>query len=123
MHWYLEGWRKFAVFHGRARRKEYWFFFLFNFLIAFVLGFIDGVAGTFNPEIGIGVLGGLYSLAVLIPSISIAVRRLHDIDKRGWWIFILLIPLLGVIIFLLFMIRDSTPGENRFGPNPKGAEA
>ncbi len=123
MNWYLAVLKKYAVFWGRARRKEYWYFALFNILIAIVLGIIDGVTGTFSPEVGIGLLGGLYSLAVLIPGFAVAVRRLHDTGKSGWWLLILLVPLVGPIVFLVFTVQDSQPGENQYGPNPKLAEA
>ena len=110
-------------FGGRARRKEYWYYFLFNALIAIVLGIIDGVTGTFSREVGLGLLGGLYSLAVFIPGFAVSVRRLHDTGKSGWWLLIPLVPLVGVIVFLVFTVKDSEPGENQYGPNPKVAEA
>ena len=115
MNWYLGCWRKYAEFSGRARRQEFWMFVLFNFLATFVAGFLDGLLGTG------GVLYGLYYLAVLIPSFAVSVRRLHDTDHSGWWIFINLIPLIGFIILLVFLCSDSKPGSNRFGANPKGA--
>ena len=113
MEWYLEVLRKYAVFSGRARRKEYWMFVLINMLIALALGVLDGILG------GGGLLGGLYSLAILIPSLAVAVRRLHDTGRSGWWILICLIPLLGAIVLLIFMVIDSDPGANEFGRNPK----
>ncbi|RUO59871.1 DUF805 domain-containing protein [Pseudidiomarina marina] len=119
MNWYLTVLKKYAVFSGRARRSEYWFFVLFNTIIGFVLGFIDGILGFSDPDMSIGVLGAIYSLAVLIPSIAVGVRRLHDTDRSGWWLLIALIPLIGAIVLIVFFVMDSTPGENRFGPNPK----
>ena len=119
MNWYLEVLKKYATFNGRARRKEYWFFALFNFIISIVLMVIDGVTGTLNAEVGIGMLGGIYTLAILIPSIAVSVRRLHDTDRSGWWLLIILIPFIGAIVLLVFTVLDSTPGENQFGPNPK----
>lgn len=113
MNWYLEVLKKYAVFSGRARRTEYWMFFLFNIIIGFVLGFIEGLFG------GPGVLGMIYSLAVLIPGIAVSVRRLHDTDRTGWWILIGLIPVIGAIVLLVFMVLDGTPGQNKYGPNPK----
>ncbi len=115
--------KKYGVFGGRARRKEYWYFLLFNILIEMVLGGIDRVTGSFSPEAELGLLGGLYSLAVLIPGIAVSVRRLHDIGKSGGWILIGLVPLVGGIVLLLFMGRDSQQGENQYGPNPKLVEA
>ena len=119
MNWYLEVLKKYAVFSGRARRKEYWFFALFNFLFAMAIGFVDGLMGTFNPATGIGTLGLIYALAVLIPGIAVTVRRLHDTDRSGWWLLIILIPLIGAIVLLVFMVFDSKPGQNQYGPNPK----
>lgn len=119
MSWYLEVLKKYAEFSGRARRKEYWYFVLFNLLISLVLGFIDGVIGTFSAEVGLGLLGGLYTLAVLLPSLGVSVRRLHDTNHSGWWLFIALIPFIGAIILVIFMARDSDSGDNQYGPNPK----
>ncbi len=117
MNWYIEVLKKYAVFSGRARRKEYWMFFLFNIIISFVLGFIEGLAGL--P----GALSGLYSLAVLIPGIAVSVRRLHDTNRSGWWLLIGLVPFIGAIVLLIFMLQDGQPGDNRYGPNPKDSEA
>ena len=121
MSWYLEVLKKYAVFSGRARRKEYWMFFLINLIISVVLIAIDGLIGTFRPQAGVGLLQGIYSLAVLIPSIAVTVRRLHDTGRTGWWILISLIPVIGGIILLTFMVLDSEPGTNQYGPNPKEA--
>ncbi|WP_417659408.1 DUF805 domain-containing protein [Pseudidiomarina sp.] len=120
MNWYIAVLKKYAVFTGRARRSEYWFFVLFNVIISLVLGFIDGFLALGDPEAGIGLLSVIYGLAVLIPSIAVGVRRLHDTDRSGWWLLISLIPLIGGIVLLVFFVLDGTPGENRFGPNPKG---
>lgn len=114
MNWYLGCWKKYAEFSGRARRQEFWMFVLFNGLASVALGVVDGILGT-N-----GALGGLYSLAVLIPFLAVSVRRLHDTDRSGWWILVNIIPLIGAIILLVFLCSDSKPGENRFGANPKG---
>ncbi len=119
MNWYLEVLKKYAVFNGRARRKEYWYFFLFNIIISIVLGIIDGVTGSFSPEAGMGLLGGIYMLAVLIPGIAVSVRRLHDTNRSGWWLLILLIPLVGAIVLIVFLASDSKPEENQYGVNPK----
>lgn len=117
MNWYLEVLKKYAVFGGRARRKEYWMFFLFNIIIAFVLGFVEGLAG------GAGMIGMLYSLAVLIPGIAVSVRRLHDTGRSGWWLLVGLVPIIGAIVLLVFTVQDSNPGQNRYGANPKEAAA
>lgn len=122
MNWYLEVLKKYAVFKGRARRKEYWFFVLFNVIISFVLTLIDGMLGTLSVESGVGVLGVIYLLAVLLPGIGVSIRRLHDTGRSGWWLLIGLIPFVGAIVIFVFMLLDSTPGENQYGPNPKEAE-
>ena len=116
MSWYLLVLKKYAVFRGRARRMEYWMFFLFNFIIAFVLGFIEGLAG------GPGVLGSLYGLAVLLPGLGVSIRRLHDTGRSGWWLLIGLIPIIGAFILLIYMVSDSQEGTNQYGPSPKLAE-
>jgi uncharacterized membrane protein YhaH (DUF805 family) len=119
MNWYLKVLNNYAVFGGRARRKEYWYFTLFNFLAFFALTIIDGVIGSFNSEAGIGLLGGIYSLAVLIPFIAVSVRRLHNTNRSGWWLFIELIPLIGTLVLLIFMVQDSQQSDNQYGLNPK----
>ena len=123
MNWYLEVLKKYAVFDGRARRQEYWMFILFNIIITAVLALIDSLIGTVIRQAGFGLLQGLYDLAVLIPSIAVTVRRLHDTGRTGWWILIGLIPVVGGIVLLIFMLLDSEPGENQYGPNPKTQEA
>jgi uncharacterized membrane protein YhaH (DUF805 family) len=120
MNWYLEALKKYATFEGRARRKEYWFFQLFNVLAVLVLALVDGATGTFSAEAGLGLLSGLYVLVILVPSIAVTVRRLHDTDRSGWWFLIGFVPLIGGLVLLVFALLDSTPGANRFGPNPKG---
>jgi uncharacterized membrane protein YhaH (DUF805 family) len=123
MNWYVEVLKKYAVFNGRARRKEYWYFTLFNAIAVFGIGIVDGIFGLFNEATGLGVLGSLYLLAVLIPSIAVSVRRLHDTGRSGWFLLLLLIPLVGAIVLLVFTVQDSKPGENQYGPNPKEAPA
>ena len=118
MNWYLEVLKKYAVFGGRARRTEYWLFFLFNSIIVLVLGIIEAIAGI-TPDTDVSILGNLYSLAVLIPSLAVGVRRLHDTGRSGWWMFISLVPIVGVIVLLVFFVQDSQDGDNQYGPNPK----
>ena len=120
MNWYLEALKKYAVFSGRSRRKEYWYFVLFNLIISFVLGLIDRFLGL-TTEYGLGILGGLYSLAVLIPGLAVAVRRLHDTNRSGWWLLINLVPFVGPIIAIIFLVQNSDTGSNRYGPWPKAA--
>lgn len=115
---YIEVLKKYAVFSGRAPRKEYWMFFLFNIIIAFGLGIVFGILkGMAN--IDLLWISNIYSLAVLCPGIAVGVRRLHDIDKSGWWLLLAFIPFLGAIALIVMYCMDSTPGDNRFGPNPK----
>ncbi|SDK52423.1 DUF805 domain-containing protein [Microbulbifer yueqingensis] len=119
MNWYFKVLRKYAVFSGRARRSEYWFFFLFNLLFTLILTAIDISLDFYNAEAGIGVLSGIYALFVLIPSIAVTVRRLHDTGRTGWWFLIVLVPVLGALVLLFFMVLDSERGTNEFGPHPK----
>ena len=118
MNWYLHVLKNYATFSGRARRKEYWMFFLISALISIVLTLLDILLGTYSVEYEAGLFSGLYSLLILIPSIAVVVRRLHDTDRSGWWILISLIPLIGVIVLFVFICLDSQPGTNRFGANP-----
>jgi len=122
MNWYLAVLKKYAEFSGRARRKEYWMFFLFNLIIWIVLIFLDSTFGTMNAQYGIGMLTALYALATLLPNIGVTIRRLHDTDRSGWWILLALIPLVGIVL-LVFMCLEGTRGDNRFGPDPKAAGA
>jgi uncharacterized membrane protein YhaH (DUF805 family) len=116
MNWFLAALKKYADFSGRARRSEYWYFFLFYLLIYF--GLI--VAGQVIGNVG-SILAFLFLLAMMIPSLSVGVRRLHDIDRSGWWLLISLIPLIGAIVLIVFAVQDSHSGDNRFGSNPKEA--
>ena len=118
MNYYFDVLRNYAVFSGRARRKEYWFFTLFNFIAMFILIFVDGAIGSAVTAEAGGLLTTIYMLGVLIPTIAVAVRRLHDTDRTGWWFLINLIPLIGPLVFLYFMASASDEGTNRFGPSP-----
>jgi uncharacterized membrane protein YhaH (DUF805 family) len=111
MNWYLEVLRKYAVFAGRSRRKEYWMFFLFNVIIGFVFGFVQGLLGHKSSD-GQSIFLTLYQLAILIPSIAVGVRRMHDSDHSGWW-------LICPFVNLVFLIIPGTQGNNRFGSDPK----
>ncbi len=113
MEWYLGVLKKYAVFDGRARRKEYWMFFLFNIVACFILAIIDSVIGTFP------MLYGVYALGVLCPAIGVTIRRLHDTGKSGGWIFIGLVPIIGGLWLLYLMVIDGNPGDNQYGPSPK----
>jgi uncharacterized membrane protein YhaH (DUF805 family) len=114
MNYYLEVFKKYAVFSGRARRSEYWYFTLFNFIVSIILAIISSIAGDKNGLIGIA-----YALVVFIPGIALSVRRLHDVNKSGWMLLILLIPFVGAIWLLVLMCTDGDMGDNEYGPNPK----
>lgn len=107
---------QYVGFSGRARRSEYWFFFLFNMIISAVLNVLTRVTGASI----FGVLAGIVSLALLLPGLSVAIRRLHDTGKSGWFILFALIPVVGAILLIVWYCKDSQPGENQYGPNPKG---
>ena len=117
MKWYFQALRKYAVFSGRARRREYWIFELWNAVILIVLLVVDtkiSASAHRGP-----VLVGLYVLATLLPSFAGSIRRLHDTNHSGWWLLIGSIPFIGQLILLMLLIKDSDPGPNRYGPNPK----
>jgi uncharacterized membrane protein YhaH (DUF805 family) len=113
MEWYLKVLKNYVGFSGRARRKEYWMFFLVNLIVSIALSIIEWVIGL--PT----VLTGLYSLAIFLPSLAVTIRRLHDTNRSGWWVLISLVPFIGVIVLLVFTVLDSDPHENNYGPNPK----
>lgn len=119
MHWYLAAFRNYVDFSGRARRREFWVFILFNFLITIVLAIIDASMSGTSQKVTFGLLSMIYGLAVLLPSLGVAVRRLHDIDRSGWWLLVGLVPLVGIIVLLVFYSKDSQPGTNTYGLSPK----
>jgi uncharacterized membrane protein YhaH (DUF805 family) len=105
MYWYIEVLKKYAVFKGRASRKEFWMFYLVSFIILFIIGIVEKVFS----ELAITFV---YELTVFIPSLAVGVRRLHDINRRGWWI---IVPIVGYV----FMIFKGQEGKNRFGVDPQ----
>lgn len=113
MNWYIEVLKKYAVFNGRAHRQEFWMFTLFNVIASIICSIVDNLAGT-------TIFATIYSLAVLLPSIGVNVRRLHDIGRSGWWLFLSFIPVIGWILLIYWACLDSQPGTNQYGPNPKG---
>ena len=119
MNWYLQVLKKYAVFSGRARRKEYWMFTLVSTIFSIIAMIIDNILGASIEGTGLGIFNILYSLAVLTPSYVVLVRRLHDVGKSGWMILIGLIPIIGPILVLVLTVTDSNPDENKYGPNPK----
>ncbi len=124
---YMDVLHKYAVFHGRATRSEFWFFALFFVLIIIALEIVGGIIAAVSHSqavmMTLNVVVGLYVLAMIVPAIAVAVRRLHDIGKSGWWYFIQLVPCVGSIWFIILLCTDSQPGENAYGPNPKGITA
>jgi uncharacterized membrane protein YhaH (DUF805 family) len=124
----FEALRKYAEFEGRARRSEYWLFTLFQVLVTFglflVLVMVAAATGGDGDQAGaaavmIVALLGLFCLAMLIPSLAVSIRRLHDSDKSGWWLLLSFVPFGGFVVFI-FTLLDGTPGDNRYGPDPKG---
>jgi uncharacterized membrane protein YhaH (DUF805 family) len=115
--------KQYTDFGGRARRTEFWMFALFNFIFAMVASIIDTAIGSKLGILQFGIFYLIYSLAVLIPGLAVSVRRLHDIGKSGWMVLINLIPLIGLIWFIVLTVKDSQPGENQYGPNPKEVTA
>ena len=119
MKYFLYCLQHYADFTGRARRSEYWYFVLFNFIVSILIGLSLGViAGLLNVP-ALVYLAYLWSLAVFIPSLAVSVRRLHDIGRSGWWLLLSLIPLVGAIILIIWHCTDSQLGANQYGPNPK----
>lgn len=119
---YKKFWSNYANFNGRTSRADYWWTFLANFLvgvvIGFVCGFISGLTGASNGEVSLGIptlLSSIYSFVILVPSIAIGVRRLHDINKSGWYLLMGLIPLVGTIIILVYYLSNSVNTNNKYG--------
>jgi len=118
MFWYVEALTKYAVFRGRARRKEYWYFVFISALVSLVLFLIDESSGNIDAETGLGLLGGIYMLAILLPGLSVSVRRLHDTGRSGWWFLVNFVPVIGPLVMLLFMLQEGQPDANEYGLNP-----
>ena len=110
--------KKYAVFSGRATRKEFWLFILLVVIASIAATFIDIAMGTYDEEVSMGPVGGLVTLALLIPSIAVSIRRLHDTNRSGWWYLLGIIPIANLVLFVFFCF-DGTKGENRFGLDPK----
>lgn len=117
MHWYTEVIQKYTVFSGRAGRPEFWWFTLINIIISIVIdvvcGAIFGSSGQF--------IGSIYGLAVLLPSLGVAIRRLHDTNRSGWWILIGLIPIVGWIVLIVFYALEGNRASNQYGATPEPA--
>ncbi|MEG2173935.1 MAG: DUF805 domain-containing protein [Oscillospiraceae bacterium] len=118
MSWYIKVIKNYFNFSGRARRKEYWMFALFNIIISFVLKMVDqGIGLSITQQVG--VLSGIYGLFVMIPSLSLLFRRLHDVGKSAWWLLIVIIPVIGWIWLLVYTLMEGAAGDNQYGSNPK----
>lgn len=117
---FVDVWKNSFNYSGRARRKEYWMFSLINFLIYIVLSVIGGMISSPDSPLGMGLIL-VYGLAAIFPSIAVAVRRLHDTSRSGWWVLITFVPIIGSIWFLVLMVLDSKPETNQWGPSPKYA--
>ena len=115
MSWYLGVLKQYAVFRGRARRQEFWMFFVFNTIISIVLDVISQVT------LGSDLLAYAYYLAVFLPSAGLAIRRLHDTGRSGWSLLVLLIPLVGGIVLLVLCAKEGNAGANQYGPEPRQA--
>lgn len=115
---------KYVDFSGRARRSEFWYWALFYVLVGIVTGLIDRALGTtFGVNDSYGLLGTLFGLAVLLPGLAVAARRLHDTGRSGLWLLLIIIVFFGWIVLLVFYVLDSEAGANKYGPNPKGGGA
>ncbi|MGL6352631.1 DUF805 domain-containing protein [Aeromonas veronii] len=116
MNWYISVLKQYEVFSGRARRTEYWMFVLCNVIVMLLLGMVDKLIGGDNE-----LISSIYSLAVLLPSLAVAARRLHDTDRSAWWLLLGLIPIIGTLVLIYFMVCNGQQGPNRFGDDPKAA--
>ena len=118
MDWYLKVLKNYIGFGGRARRKEYWMFILVNIILTGVLSIIDKMLGWQRAG-GEGILTTIYGVLIFLPWWAVQFRRLHDTDRSAWWLLLLLIPVIGWLVILVFNCQNGTPGNNRFGPDPK----
>jgi uncharacterized membrane protein YhaH (DUF805 family) len=118
MNWFVTALKRYARLSGRAGRPEYWYFILIYLLASALLSIVDGIVGTYNAKAGIGLLSGLWGLALLVPWLAVSVRRLHDIGRSGWWVLIGFVPLVGFVVLLVFACTRSEPAANRYGAGP-----
>ena len=114
----FEAFTKYAQFSGRSRRKEFWLFYLMLIIATVVLTGVDILIGAFDPVSGFGLLSGIFTLAIIVPSLAVSVRRLHDTNRSGWWLLLSVIPLLGTIVLLIFWCMKGTQGQNDYGDDP-----
>ena len=119
------GFDNYVNFSGRASRSAYWWWVLFGVLVSLVTRVLDGLIGSnivrgdqFGTEVSLGIISSLVGLALLLPSIAVLVRRLHDTDRSGWWYWIIIIPIIGWLVLIFFLASAGSPGENRYGSPP-----
>jgi len=120
MNWYIKVLKNYVGFSGRARRAEFWYFALFNLIFAIILTVLDRVLGLAGAN-GLGPLYVIYLLAIVLPSLAVEFRRLHDTDRTAWWILISLVPIVGIIVLIVFFCQKGTAGDNKYGPDPLAA--
>lgn len=112
------GFQNYVNFQGRAQRSAFWYWALFAFIVGTIAGVID--SAIVGPQTAMGPLSAIASLGLLLPGIAVNIRRLHDLDRSGWWLLLLFIPIIGAIWLIVWYCTPGTPGSNRFGPNPLG---
>jgi len=123
MEWYLKVLNNYRDFNGRARRKEYWMFVLYNIMVSVIAMVLDNIFGIAWENFGYGPFYITYGLVIIVPNIAVLIRRLHDIGKSGWMLLIALIPFIGIFWLLFLLVTDSSPGENEYGANPKEVQS
>jgi uncharacterized membrane protein YhaH (DUF805 family) len=119
MHWYTDVIKKYTVFNGRAARPEFWWFVLANVIVALAINVVVGIIAGRNTG---QVVSDLYLLAVFLPSLGVAIRRLHDTNRTGWWYLLVFVPIIGGIVLIVFWAQAGDPGSNRYGPNPQNPD-
>lgn len=121
MNEYLSVLKNYAKFDGRARRREFWFFALFNLIASVVASILDRTLGlTFGPMVSYGYIYAVYAVAVIVPGVAVSIRRMHDIGKSGWWLLIVFVPIIGGIWLLVLFVTKGQSGSNAYGADPKG---
>ena len=119
MNYYIEAFKRYIDFSGRSSRKEYWYFILFSFIASFILGLVDITAGTYNNESGYGLLSGFYALIIFLPTLAVAVRRLHDTSHNAWFLLIVLVPIVGPIVLIVLLATASDNKKMLMGLYPR----
>lgn len=119
MNYYLDVWRKYAVFQGRARGREFWYFALINFIVTCILEIVGTMLSGGNQYSSLtNGLTGIYTLAILLPAIGVTIRRLHDTDRSGWFILLAFVPVVGQLVLLVLCALPGTIGSNKYGLDP-----